>query len=199
MEEEKVLEKQDVQDTKEEESESEVGFDDLDEKTQRMIQKLRKENAKYRTKAKENSEWKEKAEEYDKKIEEEKMQKGEFEKLYAEAKEKLTTLDEVQAEKEKYDEYFHKQIDKEMDTLDDVHKDIINNLHVNLSQKLDYINKLKGQKKTVVVPNDRPGVGTSLNIDLQEYIGPKGRAKLIQIKKNDPKLYDRILQAKANK
>lgn len=175
-------------------------FNKLDEAAQKEILKLRKENAKWRSKSKELDDWKNKADEYDKILQKQKEDQGKWQELYEVEKGKVSEYENLKNEISGYENYFKAEIEKENESLDDVHKEIIEKMNVSLSEKLAYIQKLKGQNPAVKTGhNERPGAAPAININLDDYIGVEGRKKLFEIKKKDSKLFQMILNQMKSK
>lgn len=121
---------------------------------------------------------------------------GEFEKLYNGLKADNESLSKFKIEIESD---LQAELDKELENASDLHKQLINDSAMSLQKKISYLRQLKGDKKSVndSLNSERAGGDAVLsNIDLSQYIGKSGRVKLMQLRKTDPKLWDKVIELK---
>jgi chromosome segregation ATPase len=172
--------KDQVEEIKEEKSDS-VSYD--------THRKLLDEKKKLQTKYEKMVSEKESAEK--KKLEEQ----GKFKELYDQV---IKENDELKGFRKAVEENLKAEIESELEGVDDTIKDVINEIP-DLSKKLSHLKKLKGTKK---VAKDSPvseRAGGDLqvgNINLADYRGPEGRAKLLKLQTSDPSLFQKILELK---
>jgi len=112
---------------------------------------------------------------------------------------KQTELDELLPIKEQYDEYnkyFEDQLEATLTTLAPGQKQLIEESGWNVSKKLSWAQKFKDEIVNIAdgIGSKRPGPDVDVkDIKLEDYEGQTGRAKLIALKTDNPKLFDTIL------
>lgn len=178
-------------------------FNGIAPEAQKEITKLRAESAKHRT-AKQDVQSKyneaiKKGEEYDELLTKQAEEKGEFKELYESTKIKLDELTGIKENADKYKAILNDEIEKEMESLSDVQKELLDECNVSIEKKLELVKKMKGEK---VMKTNSPALEDSGNydipntIDISKYRNPEGRKELMKLKRTDPPLYDEILRIK---
>jgi chromosome segregation ATPase len=135
----------------------------------------------------------------DKQKQQELEKKEEFKKLYEDEKVKVNELAGLKDKATAYDDYFSKQVEKEIDSLPNSMKEVINNLDKPFDEKLKHIQNIKADMgKTVNSPAiERPGE-SSVELDISKYEGLEGQKNLISLSHENPKMFD-LVMSKLNK
>jgi hypothetical protein len=123
-------------------------------------------------------------------------EQGKFKELYDSLK---TEHDNLAKFKNEIETDLQAELDKELDNADDLHKQLIRDSGMSLQKKISYLRQLKGEKKPVNnSPNNERAGGEAMlsNIDIKDYQGKEGRVKLMQLRKTDPKLWEKIIEIK---
>jgi len=176
------------------------GLAGLSEEAKSIVAELRKENAKRRVAAKEAAKENEELKARIKAEEESKMAAdGKLQELLDSRTKELEELKPYKDKADANDKYFSEQLDVTLGKLKGSQADLIRESQMIPSDKLKWALKLVDETKSSKDSPDsaRPGGDApEKEIDLKDYEGPEGRAKLLALKLTNPELMERILRAK---
>lgn len=181
-----------------------VALETLPESVQKYIKSLRQEAATNRISAKEIATKyeadKKKLDEFAKAEEKRVAEQGDFKKLYEDTKTKLDEFIPYQEKVKSYETHFQKQLDAELEGVDESVKELIASSNKSLPERLELARKMKGQAAAQDSQGSaRPGGGLKPDGDyvkrFKEAKTSAERARILTETKSDhPKVYEALMK-----
>jgi chromosome segregation ATPase len=176
------------------------GIAHLSAEDQAEILNLRKEAADRRVKAKEvQSELESLKADIAAQKEAKLKEEGKLQELLDTKEKELAELSPLKDKVVNYEKYFQEQLEVAMESLTDTQKEFIEDSNMEVEKKLKWALKLKDEGVTPAAPPDsvRPGgKAPTEKIDINEYKGPEGRTKLVELKRTNPIMYEAVIKEK---
>jgi hypothetical protein len=178
-----------------------AGLSHLSEEDRSAILALREEAAERRIKAKSAMAELEKLKTEKQEMEEAKMkEQGMLKELLEKKENELKSYSSIKDEHTAMRDYFNSKLEEKIKELPEVQRELImSNDKMNVAQKLDWTEKLlKEVNGLKPIPESvRPGgKAPDEKINMEDYSGPEGRRKLVNLSKTNPVLFEAIVKQK---
>ena len=169
----------------------------LSDKDKAEYLKLRDESAARRIKNRElNEELERLKSEISKQTEQKMLEDGKLKELLDTKQKELDELNPIREKFELYENYFTDQLEAILTTLTPGQRQLIDESGWDVAKKLSTAEMFRKEIVNIAdgIGSKRPGPDVDVkDIKLEDYQGVEGRAKLIRLKNDNPKLYEQIL------